>query len=86
MKNDSLNADTTTTKINSLWENQSKIVSIPPLSSLKLHGNNCSGFRACHTCRGTRFTYIRSQWDNRLTFKRCFACLGSGSIDIRTLE
>jgi len=78
--------DTTTTKINSLWENQDKIVSIPPLSSLKLHGNNCSGFRACHTCRGTRMIIIRSKWDNRLTYKKCMACLGSGSIDIRTLE
>ena len=86
MKNDSLNADNTTTKINSLWENQQKIIPIPPLSSLKLHGNDCSGLRVCHTCRGTRFVHIRSKWDMRLTFKRCMACLGSGSIDIRNLE
>ena len=77
--------DTTTTKINSLWENQRKIVSIHPLSSLKLHGNDCGGVRACHTCRGTRFVYIRSKWDNRLTFKRCMACSGSGTI-LRTVE
>ena len=40
MKNDSLNADNTTSKINSLWENQNKIVPIPPIQSLKLHGDN----------------------------------------------
>jgi len=86
LKNDSLNADNTTTKINSLWENQQKIIPIPPLSSLHLHGNDCSGVRACHTCRGTRFVYIRSKWDNRITFKRCPACGASGTIDIRTVE
>ena len=85
MKNDSLNADNTTTKINSLWDNQQKIVPIPPLSALHLHGNDCGGVRACHTCRGTRFVYIRSKWDNRVSFKRCPACLGHGSIDTRTL-
>ena len=86
MKNDSLNADNTTTKIDSLWANQQKIVPIPPISSLKLHGDNCGGFRACHTCRGTRFVYIRSKWDNRITYKKCMACSGSGSIDTRTLN
>ena len=85
MKNDSLNADNTTTKINSLWENQQKIVPIPPLSSLHLHGNDCGGVRACHTCRGTRFVWIRSKWDNRLSFKRCMSCQGSGSINIPDL-
>ena len=85
MKNDSLNADNTTTKINSLWENQQKIVPIPPLSSLHLHGNDCGGVRACHTCRGTRFVWIRSKWDNRLSFKRCMSCQGSGSINIPEL-
>ena len=82
MKNDSLNADNTTTKINSLWENQQKIVPIPPLSALHLHGNDCGGVRACHTCRGTRFVWIRSKWDGRLSFKRCMSCQGSGSINI----
>ena len=86
MKNDSLNADNTTTKIDSLWANQQKIVPIPPLSALHLHGNDCGGVRACHTCRGTRFVYIRSKWDNRVSFKRCPACLGHGSIDTRTLN
>ena len=86
MKNESLNADNTTTKINSLWANQQKIVPIPPLSSLKLHGNNCSGLRICHTCRGERFVVIRSKWDNRLTYKKCMACSGNGSIDIRAIE
>ena len=86
MKNDSLNADNTTTKINSLWEMQNKIVPLPPLSSLKLHGSNCGGFRACHTCRGTRFVYIRSKWDNRISFKKCMACNGEGSIDTRKIE
>ena len=85
MKNDSLNADNTTTKIDSLWANQQKIVPIPPLSALHLHGNDCGGVRACHTCRGTRFVWIRSKWDNRLTFKRCMACSGSGSINIPDL-
>ena len=85
MKNDSLNADNTTTKINSLWENQQKIVPIPPLSALHLHGNDCGGVRACHTCRGTRFVWIRSKWDNRLSFKRCMSCQGSGSINIPDL-
>ena len=82
MKNDSLNADNTTTKIDSLWANQQKIVPIPPLSALHLHGNDCGGVRACHTCRGTRFVWIRSKWDNRLSFKRCMSCQGSGSINI----
>jgi hypothetical protein len=86
LKNDSLNADNTTTKIDSLWANQQKIIPIPPLSALKLHGDNCGGFRACHTCRGTRFVYIRSKWDNRITYKKCMACSGSGSIDTRTLN
>jgi len=86
LKNDSLNADNTTTKIDSLWANQQKIIPIPPLSSLKLHGSNCGGFRACHTCRGTRFVYIRSKWDNRISFKRCMACNGNGSIDTATLN
>jgi len=85
LKNDSLNADNTTTKIDSLWANQQKIVSIPPLSSLHLHGNDCGGVRACHTCRGTRFVWIRSKWDNRLSFKRCMSCQGSGSINIPNL-
>ena len=85
MKNDSLNADNTTTKINSLWDNQQKIVPIPPLSALHLHGNDCGGVRACHTCRGTRFVWIRSKWDNRLSFKRCMSCQGSGSINIPDL-
>ena len=84
MKNDSLIADNTTTKINSLWANQQKIVPIPPLSSLHLHGNHSSGLRICHTCRGERFVVIRSKWDNRLTYKKCMACSGNGSIDIRT--
>ena len=86
MKNDSLNADNTTTKIDSLWANQQKIGPIPPLSALHLLGNDCGGVRACHTCRGTRFVWIRSKWDNRLTFKRCMSCSGSGSIDTRTLN
>ena len=75
--------DTTTTKINSLWENQSKIVSIPPLSSLKLHGNNCSGLRVCHTCRGQRMVAIRAKWDNRISYKQCPSCENSGSIETR---
>ena len=85
MKNDSLNADNTTTKIDSLWANQQKIVPIHPLSALHLHGNDCGGVRACHTCRGTRFVWIRSKWDNRLSFKRCMSCQGSGSINIPDL-
>ena len=85
MKNDSLNADNTTTKIDSLWANQQKIVPILPLSALHLHGNDCGGVRACHTCRGTRFVWIRSKWDNRLSFKRCMSCQGSGSINIPDL-
>ena len=85
MKNDSLNADNTTTKIDSLWANQQKIVPIPPLSALHLHGNDCGGVRACHTRRGTRFVWIRSKWDNRLSFKRCMSCHGSGSINIPDL-
>ena len=36
MKNDSGIADNTTTKIASLWENQKKIIELPPLSSLNL--------------------------------------------------
>ena len=60
MKNDSLNADNTTTKIDSLWANQQKIIQIPPLSSLK--------------------------WDNRITYKKCMACSGNGSIDTRTIN
>jgi len=85
LKNDSLNADNTTTKIDSLWANQQKIVPIAPLSALHLHGNDCGGVRACHTCRGTRFVWIRSKWDNRLSFKRCMSCQGSGSINIPDL-
>ena len=77
--------DDTTTKIDSLWANQQKIVPIPPLSALHLHGNDCGGVRACHTCRGTRFVWIRSKWDNRLSFKRCMSCQGSGSINIPDL-
>jgi hypothetical protein len=67
-------------RIDNLWQQQKKIVSIPPISSLKLHGNDCSGLRVCHTCRGERMVGIRAKWDNRLTFKQCPACHGSGSI------
>ena len=72
-------------KISNLWENQKKIVDLPALNSIHLHGNDCGGLRICHTCRGTRFVYIRSKWDNRITYKHCPACNGSGSIDTRVL-
>ena len=68
-------------QITSLWKNQKKIVSLPPLNSLKLHGVDCSGLRVCHTCRGERMVGIRAKWDNRITFKQCPACYGSGQIE-----
>ena len=67
-------------RIDNLWKQQKKIVSIPPISSLKLHGNDCSGLRICHTCRGERMVGIRAKWDNRISYKQCPACSGSGSI------
>ena len=70
-------------RIDSLWEQQKNIVSIPPLSSLKLHGNDCSGLRVCHTCRGQRMVGIRAKWDNRITYKQCHSCKGCGSIETR---
>jgi DnaJ-class molecular chaperone len=70
-------------RIDNLWQQQKKIVSIPPISSLKLHGNNCSGLRVCHTCRGQRIVAIRAKWDNRISYKQCMACSGSGSIETR---
>ena len=70
-------------RIDSLWQQQKNIVSIPPLSSLHLHGNDCSGLRVCHTCRGQRMVGIRAKWDNRISFKQCHACHGSGSIEAR---
>jgi hypothetical protein len=73
-------------RIDSLWEQQKNIVSLPALSSLHLHGNDCSGFRICHQCRGERMVGIRAKWDNRISFKQCDACKGSGSIDTRLLS
>ena len=67
-------------RIDNLWKQKKKIVSIPPISSLKLHGNDCSGLRICHTCRGERMVGIRAKWDNRISYKQCPACSGSGSI------
>ena len=67
-------------RIDNLWKQQKKIVSIPPISSLKLHGNDCSGLRICHTCRGERMVGIRAKWDNLISYKQCPACSGSGSI------
>ena len=85
MKNDSNNADNTTTKIESLWENQKKIVDIPPLSSLNI-AKTRNTIACCHTCRGERFVGIRSKFDNRITFKVCMACSGNGTIPTRMFE
>jgi len=85
MKNDSNNADNTTTKIASLWENQKKIVDIPPLSSLNInHTKNTVA--CCHTCRGERFVAIRSRYDNRIQIKTCMACNGVGTLPTRMFE
>ena len=84
MKNDSINADSTTSRIASLWENQRKIVPMPSLKAIHIHGNDCSGFRVCHTCRGERLVAVRSKWDNRITYKKCMACHGNGSIYVQT--
>ena len=70
-------------RIDRIWELQKKIVSIPPISSLKLHGNDCSGLRVCHTCRGERMVGIRAKWDNRISYMHCPACKNSGSIETR---
>ena len=83
MLNDSPNADNTTSKIASLWENQRKIVPMPPLQAMHIHGNDCSGFRVCHTCRGERLVAVRSKWDNRITYKKCMSCRGNGSIYVQ---
>ena len=83
MLNDSPNADNTTTRIDSLWANQQKIIQMPPLQALHIHGNDCSGFRVCHTCRGGRMIGVRSKWDNRITYKKCMACNGNGSIYVQ---
>ena len=72
-------------KISNLWENQKKIVDLPPLNAIHLHGNDCSGLRICHTCRGERMVGIRAKWDNRITYKHCPSCKGRGSIDTRVL-
>ena len=72
-------------KISNLWENQKKIVDLPALNSIHLHGNDCSGLRICHTCRGQRMVGVRAKWDNRISYKHCPACNGSGSIDTRVL-
>ena len=85
MKNDSLNADNTTTKIASLWENQKKIIDLPPLSSLNL-AQTRNTIACCHTCRGERFVGIRSKYDNRITFKVCMACNGVGNLPTRMSE
>ena len=72
-------------KISNLWENQKKIVDLPPLNAIHLHGNDCSGLRICHTCRGERMVGIRAKWDNRISYKHCPSCKGRGSIDTRVL-
>ena len=72
-------------KISNLWENQKKIVDLPALNSIHLHGNDCGGLRICHTCRGQRMVGVRAKWDNRISYKHCPACNGSGSIDTRVL-
>ena len=85
MKNDSLNADNTTSKIASLWANQKKIIELPPLSSLNL-AQTRNTIACCHTCRGERFVGIRSKFDNRITFKVCMACNGVGNLPTRMSE
>ena len=85
MKNDSLNADNTTTKIASLWENQKKIIELPPLSSLKL-AQTRNTVACCHTCRGERFVGVRPKFDNRITFKVGMACNGVGNLPTRMFE
>ena len=85
MKNDSEIADNTTTKIASLWENQKKIIELPPLSSLNL-AQTRNTIACCHTCRGERFVGIRSKFDNRITFKVCMACNGVGNLPTRMSE
>ena len=69
--------------IDSLWKNQNKMVSLPPLNTIHTLGSDCGGQRICHTCRGERMVAIRAKWDNRLSYKQCPACFGSGSIDSR---
>jgi DnaJ-class molecular chaperone len=34
----------------------------------------------CTLCRGQRLVAVKSQWQNRITYKTCMQCKGSGTM------